>query len=184
MGFIWLLYLQKFHIRDIKMVDLSYPRQVVLVTSRAEVKDKFSTNVYEKDNVLAVDWHMPVSMEPKMYAIAIGKNRFSANLIKDSGFFCVNFISNDLTEVVKYVGTQSGEHIDKFAKTGLETIECNTLACFAIKDSVGFIECELVNQVDSGDHIIFIGKVVHTTVNDEKKRCFHIKSGNNLGILQ
>ena len=56
------------------------PNQIVLITSR----------FYGKDNVMAAGWHMPVSVEPSLYAVAIGKARYTRDLIHRSKVFVVN----------------------------------------------------------------------------------------------
>lgn len=160
------------------MIDLAYPRQVILVTTRHDVKDKFSDRINEKDNVMAVDWHMPVSFEPKMYAISIAKTRFSLELIRDSKVFCINFIPYHLEEAVKFIGKHSGEHIDKIEKTGLTLYNCNSIHCGYIKESTGFFECHVEKEIDAGDHIVFIGRVVHITEKDDTFRLFHKKTGD------
>ena len=58
-----------------------YPRQVILVTSRAEVKSRFSTKHEKKDNIMTLSWHTPLSFNPELYAIIIGKSRFSYQLV-------------------------------------------------------------------------------------------------------
>ena len=127
---------------------------------------------------MAVDWHMPVSFEPKMYAISIAKTRFSLQLIRESKLFCVNFIPNELEEAVKYIGKHSGEHIDKFTNSGLTMKDCNSIHCVCIKEACAYIECEVLEEIEAGDHIVFIGKVVHYTENDNKLRLFHKTMGD------
>ena len=57
------------------MSELTDPRQVILVSSRAEMDILGKKEL--KDNIITLAWHMPVSFNPKLYAIAIGKTRFS-----------------------------------------------------------------------------------------------------------
>jgi len=161
------------------LIDLVYPRQVVLVTTRHMVKDRFSTRVNEQDNIIAVDWHMPVSFDPKMYAIAISKKRFSLQLIQESGVFCINMIPFTLQEQVQFIGKHSGQHINKFERTGLIMEECSTIECGKIKQAVGHIECHVEKELDVGDHIIIVGKVTHHEEKDHIKRLFHKKLGDH-----
>ncbi len=156
----------------------AYPRQTVLVTTRHRVKDKFSTKIIEKDNVMAVDWHTPLSFEPKLYGISIAKTRYSLHLIRESKVFCVNFIPKHFKEVVEYVGRHSGEHIDKFEKANIEIEDCSSIDCCRIKGVLAYFECEVVKEIETGDHIFIIGKITGKHEEGIGKRLFHMKHGD------
>jgi len=158
------------------MFDIINPRQTVLVTCQAEVTILGQTKL--KDNLITLDWHMPVSFKPMLYAIAIGKTRFSYKLIAKSGVFAVNFIPATLKEAAVYCGTRSGEHIDKFQETGVTRVQADSIVCPIIREAVAHLECEVIQEVDAGDHVIFIGKVTGTNKRSEERRLFHTDSDN------
>ena len=151
-----------------KISELSNPRQTILVTTRYN----------NKDNIITLDWHTPLSFEPMLYAIAVGKSRFSLNLIKNSKVFAVNFMPYSKKEEVLFCGRHSGQFKNKFKEAKLEKEECQTIDCPAIKDSCNYLECEVINEIKMGDHILFIGKVAKFKNNKNTKRLFHI-SGDN-----
>lgn len=153
-----------------KMPSIYNPSQVVLVTSRAEI-DIIGKEVV-KDDIITLSWHMPVSFDPAIYAVAIGKSKFSAKLIGKSGVFVVNFIPQTLEKQAIFCGTHHGEHMDKFRETGLTREEAEKIECPRIKEALAYIECELVNTVEAGDHYIFIGKVVNSAERGQGKRLF------------
>ncbi len=160
------------------MSELTDPRQVILVTCREEMDILGKKGV--KDNIITLAWHMPVSFNPNLYAIAVGKTRFSCEMIKKSKAFVVNFISDKLGKEALAVGTKSGIHTDKFSDTGLGKEEAKSVDCPRIKEALGHIECEVVNEVDAGDHIIFIGKVLNSEVKKNGKRLMQ-KGGGFIG---
>ncbi len=151
---------------------LTNPRQTVIITCRSKV-DVLGKSA-EKDNAITVDWHMPVSLDPQMYAISIGKGRFSAGMIHDSGVFVVNFVPFEMKESAAYIGRHSGEHEDKISAAGLKAEEAQAVDCPRISGALGYAECEVVNEIEAGDHIIFIGKIVSSNLQKEGKRLFHI----------
>jgi len=155
--------------------DIAYPRQVILVSCRGEVKEKFSPNKVIRDNIMTLSWHMPVSFDPPLYAISIGKERFSYSLIKDSSVFVVNFMPTELEKEVLFCGRNSGEHIDKFKETGLEKEEAERIDCCRIKQALAYLECQVVNEVEAGDHAIIIGKILNIKKNKEGKRIYQVK---------
>lgn len=154
------------------MTAIEYPRQTVLVTARA-ITEVMGKEV-EKDNVVSVSWHTPVSVEPQLYAVAIGKERFTTELIQKSRNFAVNFMTMDDAEKLVYCGTTSGEHIDKFKGAGLTMVDASTIDCPVIKEAAAYMECEVAQEVEAGDHIIFIGRVTYQVELKRDKRPFQI----------
>lgn len=151
------------------------PRQTVLVTCRGPVKNKFSSKEEIKDNIITIDWHMPTSFEPFLYAISIGKTRFSCNIIRNSGIFVVNFMPYEFKKEVLFCGRNSGEHINKFKESGLTKEESEKLDCCIVKESIAHLSCEIIDEISAGDHIIFIGKVINSYEKDKTRRLFHIE---------
>lgn len=151
------------------------PRQVIMVTCRCEIEILGKRIV--KDNIITIAWHMPTSFQPNLYAISVGKTRFSYKLINNSNVFVVNFIPYELKDAAIFCGTYSGAHIDKFEKTGLTKEEAIKIDCPRIKEAIGYLECEIINKFDSGDHTIFLGKVVYSEFKKEKRRLFQKDEG-------
>lgn len=123
---------------------------------------------------MTVAWHMPTSFKPQLYAISIGKPRFSHNMIKDSGAFCVNFISGEQKDVMVKCGTASARDTDKFKEFEIGKDECEKIDCPKIKEAIGFAECKVVASVETGDHTIFIGEVLKSNLRSHGKRIYHI----------
>ncbi len=147
------------------MSELNGPRQIILVTSRYR----------GKDNIITLAWHMPTSFHPGMYAISVGKTRFSHDLISNSGVFCVNFVSGEYKNAIEVCGSVSGRAAEKFDGSGLDREECEKIDCPRIRQALGFLECKVVNSVETGDHTIFAGKVLHSGFKKAGKRLYHIE---------
>lgn len=152
---------------------LTNPRQTVIVTCRARGAVVMGVET-EKDNAITIDWHMPVSFKPQLYAIAVGKSRFSHKLIQESKAFVVNFLPLTMKEAAIYCGRHSGEHRDKIKDAGLTIHDADNVDCPRLGGAVGYLECEVVNEVNAEDHTVFIGKVVHAELMKEEKRLFHV----------
>ncbi|MFC1742245.1 flavin reductase family protein [Nanoarchaeota archaeon] len=154
------------------MRDIVNPRQVVLVTvhGKADIMGKEVV----KDNIITLTWHCPLSFDPELYGICIGKNRFSYQLIKESKVFCVNFVPYSMKEAAIQCGTSSGANVDKFEKYGLTKEGCEVIDCCAIKEALATLACEVVDEFETGDHVFFVGKVVRKMKREDDKRLFHI----------
>lgn len=148
------------------------PRQTALISCRAEtdILGKKTT----KDNLITVDWHTPLSFEPMMYGFAITKKRFSYELVNKSGVFAVNFMPALLEKYVLFCGRHSGKHMDKFSETELSIEECEKIDCCKVREAIATLECEVINEIQTGDHVFFIGKVVYAELKKGGKRVFHV----------
>ena len=112
-------------------------------------------------NVLAVAWHTPLSHVPPMLGISIGGTRYSHNLIQDTGDFAVNIMGVSMLNAVKICGELTGELDDKFSIAEMETKLARKISVPVLCDALGVLECRLENQVKTGDHTFFIGRVLY-----------------------
>jgi flavin reductase (DIM6/NTAB) family NADH-FMN oxidoreductase RutF len=155
------------------MPSVSNPRQIVLVTCREEVPVLGKKQT--KDNIITVAWHTPLSFEPMLYGIAIGKERFSNEIISKSGCFAVNFIPYHLEKEALFCGRHSGRHIDKFRETGLSKDECETIDCPKIGEALAWMECEVIGHHETGDLIFYVGKVNRIDMKEKGRRLYQIE---------
>jgi len=142
------------------------PRRVALITSRFQ----------GKDNVLPVDWHMPLSFSPKLYCISLESGNYSSEMITASGCFAVNFMGAEYEEQIIACGKISGRNNDKFSLTGLGKIKAEKVDAPLIENALGWLECRLVNTVLTGDHTLFIGEVAAEKENEAAEEIYHITS--------
>lgn len=151
-----------------KITTLTNPLQTILLTCRFQ----------DKDNIITLDWHTPLSFQPMIYAISIGKTRFSLNLVKQTRVFVVNFMTKDFEKEILFCGRHSGKDLDKFKETGLEKEEAETINCPRLKQALGYLECKVFEEIETGDHILFIGEVTKADLKARGKRLFHLYEDN------
>lgn len=162
------------------MLELIGYRQTVLISCRG--KANILGEEKNKDNIITIDWHMQTSFEPFLYAISIGKKRFSHGLINESKVFCVNFMPYSLKKEVLFCGRNTGLVMDKFKEIGLTKEECDKIDCCRIKENIGYLECQVIDQIDTGDHTIFIGKILNQKLKSKEKRIFHEEGDEFKGL--
>ena len=167
------IYKMRFRFKAAEYMRVAYlmPREVVLITTRFE----------NKDNMLPVDWHMPLSFFPKLYAISLESKNYSSSVIEKSKCFCVNFMPAEFEEKILQSGRVSGTQTDKFELTGLQKKEAEKINAPVLADAIGWIECEVTDKIVTGDHTLFIGKVVNENLNREnlKEKLYHITKYSN-----
>lgn len=148
-----------------KAIEKKYPEPIILVTS----VDKKG-----RANVIVLAWYMQTSFQPRLFAISIGKTRYSHKLILESKEFVLAFPSQKMKEQVLFCGTHSGKSTDKFKETGLIAVPSKKVKAPLIDGCLANFECKVVNSVDSGDHTIFVGEVLAAYVSGDEslKRVF------------
>ncbi|MBN1544513.1 flavin reductase family protein [Candidatus Woesearchaeota archaeon] len=154
------------------MREVVNPAQVILVTARGTAK--VMGRDAHKDNIITLAWHSPLSFDPELYGICVGKTRFSCGLIDSSKVFAVNFIPHELKEKAMFCGRNTGATTDKFARSGLTKQECDTIDCCRLAEASAVLECEVIDQSETGDHLFFVGKVLKTISRNDKKRLIYL----------
>ena len=112
------------------------------------------------DNVLPVAWHAPLSARPPLVGVALEQSRRSLDLIRASEQFALNIPARPLLHLVQYLGSYSGEEIDKFEAAQLETFRAAHVDAPLLAGCVAWVECELREVLPLGDHELCIGLAV------------------------
>jgi flavin reductase (DIM6/NTAB) family NADH-FMN oxidoreductase RutF len=120
-------------------------------------------------NLITLEWFMRTSIQPPMFAISIGHNRFSHQCLEANRFFNLVFPSKEMKELLAMAGSTSGADNDKLEAGKVEHIPGKLNKLPVLKDAVAVFECEVVTQVRSGDHTIYVGEVKHSWANDDKE---------------
>jgi flavin reductase (DIM6/NTAB) family NADH-FMN oxidoreductase RutF len=77
----------------------------------------------------------------------------------DCQFFAINFLSEGGETLSQQFA--SSEHLDKINWPEIIEFQGAPSCCPILKNSLAYLECENFKQYDGGDHLIFIGKVIH-----------------------
>ena len=123
---------------------------VVLVTSRWR----------GRANVMPLAWHMPVSSDPALIAIAVEQSRYSVDVIGHSEEFALNIPKRPLLHHVQYLGSLSGEHVDKLEAAQLSHFAANRVSAPLIDGCAAWIEAGVRDQLPFGDHVIYVAEVM------------------------
>ena len=120
----------------------------------------------DKVNGLSIAWMSQVAINPPLVMVAIGKGKYTCDMIQESKVFAVNILSSRQVELAKLFGLQSGRKIDKFSKVEYETKKTR---CPILKDCVAYLDCRLYSTAEAGDHVLFIGEVVDAQVKSKEQ---------------
>ena len=104
-----------------------------------------------------------VSSQPPTLAVSINKENLTHGYISKSKVFTISILPEKTS--MNFIGTfgfKSGRDIDKF--DGINYKIGKTKAPIIIDNSIGFIECEVINKIDVGTHTIFCANVVEADI--------------------
>lgn len=136
-----------------------YPEQVAIAIAR---------DTQGKYNPITLGWTMITSHEPPLMAISIGHTRYSLEVIRRAGEFVVSFPSSAMASEALLYGTKSGRDLDKLAASGAKTQPAGAIDSVLLTDAVANFECKLVSELETGDHVLFVGEVVAAHMNEDR----------------
>ena len=120
-----------------------------------------TTRLGEKINGMTAAWVSQVSLNPLLIMVSIAPARYSHSLIKESGIFAINVLTQDQMELAKRFGYKSGRQIDKFA--GLEWLPAPSGAP-VLPQAYAYFDLKLVDTCTAGDHTLFVGQVLEAKI--------------------
>ena len=127
-----------------------YPIPAVMVTS----------GNMENSNIMTVAWTGIINTNPAMCYISVRPERFSYNLIKESGEFVINLTNEKLVYATDWCGVRSGSKYDKFKEMHLTKEKAKFVKCPIIKESPVAIECKVKEIKELGSHHMIIADVL------------------------
>lgn len=120
----------------------------------------------EKANIITLAWAGTICSDPAMLSISIRPERYSHDIIVETGEFVVNLVSNKLTKACDWCGVKSGRDIDKFKEMRLSEFKSEFMETPAIDESPVNIYCKVRKIEKLGSHDMFIAEVIGVTVDD------------------
>lgn len=137
--------------------NMLYPLPVVMVSCNRKG---------EKPNIVTVAWTGTICSDPAMVSISVRPERYSHDIIEETGEFVINLVTKDLTYATDYCGVRSGRDVDKFKEMNLTPLPSKMIDAVGIEESSVNIECKVVEVKKLGSHDMFIAEVVNVTVDD------------------
>ena len=137
----------------------------------------------ERPNIITVAWAGTVCSSPAMLSISVRKERYSYDMIRETGEFVVNLVTRDLTFAADYCGVRSGRDVDKFSEMDLTPQPSQHIAAPGIAESPVNLECRVTQVIPLGSHDLFLAEILGVTVDEcylDEKGTFHL---NDAGLV-
>ena len=122
---------------------------------------------FEKSNIITVAWTGILNTNPAMVYISVRPERYSYNIIKESGEFVINLTTTNLAWATDWCGVKSGANVDKFKEMSLTKEKANFIKCPMIKESPVCVECKVKEIKELGSHHMFIAEVLAIHADDK-----------------
>ena len=119
-----------------------------------------------KNNIITVAWAGTICTNPPMLSISVRPERYSYNMIKNTGEFVVNLTTEELVRACDFCGVKSGRDVDKFKEMKLTPLKMEHVSAPGISASPVNIECKVVEAKELGSHTMFIAEVLGVTVDE------------------
>jgi len=134
-----------------------YPVPAVLVSCGTEEKGY---------NLITVSWTGTVCTNPPMCYISLRPERYSYDIIRETGEFVINLTTRKMAKITDWCGVKSGRDFNKFEETGLTPLKALTVRAPLIKESPVNIECRVTEVKSLGSHDLFLAEVTAVNADD------------------
>ena len=134
-----------------------YPIPAVMITS----------GTMEKANIMTVAWTGILNTNPAIVYISVRPERYSYNLIKESGEFVINLTTEELAFATDWCGVRSGKDYDKFKEMKLTKEKAKHVKCPIIRESPVAVECRVIDIKEYGSHHTFVAEVLSIDADDK-----------------
>src|SRR5690349_560870 len=103
-----------------------------------------------------------VSLEPPLVMFSPAKTSRAWPLMQRAGYFCVNILAADQSELSNVMATKGDEKFNGVSWTTAAT------GAPVIEGVLGYIDCTVHQVVEAGDHYIVIGRVKELAFGDRQ----------------
>ncbi len=117
-----------------------------------------------KDNACIVNTVQQIAQDPLRIAVAVNKENYTHDIIKETGVFNVSVLDESVKfDVFERFGFQSGRNVDKF--DGFNTTERSENGLLYLTQNCNaVISGKVTETVDCGSHSLFVAEVTEAKV--------------------
>jgi len=122
----------------------------------------------DRRNGMTANWVTQVSFDPKLVAVSVDKHAVTHQLIATSQVFTVCTIDRENREFVRKFTKPVDVDASAMTLNGFPFHDGAITGAPVLDQAAAFVECEVRNPVDVGDHTLFIGEVVNCGFQNEE----------------
>ncbi len=118
-------------------------------------------------NAMNAAWGGICVSNPPCISVSIQKPRKTYDNILEKGCFTINIPDETQVEVADYFGLVTGKKVKKFENLGVTPKKSEMIDAPYIEEFKVNIECKVINSIEIGSHVIFIGEIVNILADEE-----------------
>ena len=126
-----------------------------------------SCGTMDAPNIITAAWCGNVNSVPAKAYISVRPERYSYDLIKESGEFVLNLPTEKLLKAADWCGVRSGRDYRKFDEMGLTAEPCSKVSAPQIGECPITLECKVCQIIPLGSHDMFLAEIVGVNVEEE-----------------
>ena len=126
-----------------------------------------SCGTVDSPNVLTIGWTGIVCTHPPMTYVSVRPQRYSYELIKNSGEFVINLTTASMCRETDLCGVKSGKDTDKFELCGFHAGASREVSAPLIEECPVNLECRVTEAKVLGTHTMFLAEIVGINVDEE-----------------
>lgn len=106
-----------------------------------------------------------VSLEPLLVLVCVGRDTGMADVVQQGRVFALSFLTADQRDLSEHFSSdERGLGLEEFA--GIATHSGVTGAPL-LDGASAWLDCELHDVLPGGDHVVVLGRVVHTAIDED-----------------
>ncbi|MDQ3862048.1 MAG: flavin reductase family protein [Actinomycetota bacterium] len=115
-------------------------------------------------NAMTASWVMQTSERPPSVAVAVRSDRYTHDIVLESGTFALSVLREDQVDVATHFADTSGEYHDKLQ--GIPYGLTPGGSPFLL-DCLAYLDCKVIDRARAGDHTVVVGEVTASDTLDE-----------------
>jgi len=146
-----------------------YSRSGKIITQLDNALDKIThgvaiitTSWKNKPYGMAAAWFTRASNEPYLISVSVWTKNFTHENIEKSRIYAVNILGETKKDLAIHFGRQSGRDVNKFELIAYRTGKSGSPILY--RDAIAYVDCQVVDAFEAGDHTIFLGKVLQAEI--------------------
>lgn len=115
-----------------------------------------------------------LSVDPLLIIVCIAKSNKLADMVVDTKKFAVSILAEGQDDISNAFSKSGRDPLPEFE--GITTITAET-GCPIIDGSIAYLDCELHEALEGGDHIIAVGRVVAASYDPSVNPLMYFRRG-------
>ena len=120
---------------------------------------------------LTVDSFVPLSVDPPLVGVALGRHAALHELVREAGAFAISILASEQEHLAQHFarGVPPIAHW-----TGIKTT-AGELGAPLIDGALGWVECRIAFEREVGDHTLFVGEAVSVRRGPGREALVHLR---------